>query len=93
MLIVKLVLSILAIYLIGFAALKYVLPDVRRHILEKLALSFGLGTGIISMVMVLMFHARIEVDRTNLFLFFAPVLVVFFYVESRQRFRQGTSRA
>jgi hypothetical protein len=77
MLIVKLVLSILALYLIGFAALKYVLPDVRRRVLEKLALSFGLGTGVISLVMVLMFHAKIEVDRTNLFLFFAPVLIGF----------------
>lgn len=88
MLIVKLFLSILAIYLIGYAVLKYVLPDVRRHVLETLALSFGLGTGVIALVMVLMFHVRVAVDLTNLLLFFAPVLIGLFYVESRQRFRQ-----
>ena len=93
MLIVKLILSILAIYLIGFAVLKYALPDVRRHVLEKLALSFGLGTGVISLVMVLMFHAKIEVDRTNLFLFFAPVLIGFFCAESKLRFRRNMSQA
>ena len=93
MLTVKLVLSILAIYLIGFATLKYVLPDVRRHVLEKLALSFGLGTSVISLVMVLMFHAGIEVDRTNLFLFFAPVLIGFFCAESKLRFRRNMSQA
>ncbi len=93
MLIVKLLLSILVIYLIGFAALKYVLPDVRRHILGKLALSFGLGTGVISLVMVLMFHARIEVDRTNLFLFFAPVLIGFFYAEGKLKLRRNMSQA
>ena len=93
MLIVKLILSILAIYLIGFAVLKYALPDVRRHVLEKLALSFGLGTGVISLVMVLMFHAKIEVDRTNLFLFFAPVLIGFFYAESKLRLRRNKSKS
>ena len=91
MLIVKLILSILAIYIIGFAVLKYVLPDVRRHIIETLSLSFGLGTGVVALVMVLMFHARIEVDRTNLILFFTPVLLGLFYAESKQRFRQNIS--
>jgi hypothetical protein len=91
MLIFKLFLSILTIYLIGFAVLKYILLNARRHVLETLALSFGLGTGVIALVMVLMFHARVEVDLTNLLLFFAPVLIGLFYAESKQRFRQNIS--
>ena len=91
MLTLKLILSILTIYLIGFAVLKYVLPDARRHFVEKLALSFGLGTGAISLVTVLMFHAKVEVNLTNLLLFIAPVLTGLFFAESKQRFRQNIS--
>lgn len=93
MLTLKLILSVLAIYLIGYALFKLILPVTRRHLVEKLALSFGLGTGTISLVMVLMFHARVEVDLANLLLIFCPLVIGFLYIARKTPFGQKLSKS
>ena len=91
MLTLKLTLSVLAIYLIGYALLKFVLPDAKRHFAEKLALSFGLGGGAISLVSVLMFHARVALNLTNLLFIFCPLVIGFLYMERKSLFRRNLS--
>jgi len=81
----KLILSIAVIYLIGLTVLKIILPDVKRHLLETLALSFGLGTGVISLITVLIFHARISVDLINLLSVVVFLLIYFIYRENIKR--------
>lgn len=93
MLTLKLILSVLAIYLIGYALFKLILPVTRRHFVEKLALSFGLGTGAISLVTVLMFHARVEVNLTNLLFIFCPLVIGFLYIERKTPFGQKLSES
>ena len=82
---IKLIFAILVIFVIGRSLLKLIIQDKTKTFLsERFALSFGLGTGALSIGMFLLSYTGFQLNLLNILILFTPFFV---YLLWREKFK------
>jgi len=83
--IVRLILCLAVTGIIGWCALSLILYKERRPLLEEIALSYGLGLGIVTLQVMLFWFAGLEFTLFNIVLPWAVVFPVIILIKPRQK--------
>ena len=80
---IKLIFAISVIFVIGRSLLKFIIQDKTKTFLsERIALSFGLGMGTLSIGMFLLSYIGFQINLLNILILFTPFFIYFLWREN-----------